>query len=59
MERHGSANEHDIRGPGARQPGRRKKKSDLGVPGGLLLLPRAVTSILVADMHGQIDNLLS
>jgi len=36
-----------------------RPRSDLGVPGGLLLLPRAVTPILIADMHGQIDNLLT
>ncbi|MBL8390263.1 MAG: metallophosphoesterase [Candidatus Accumulibacter sp.] len=36
-----------------------RPRSDLGTPGGLLLLPRSVTPILVADMHGQVDNLLT
>jgi hypothetical protein len=29
------------------------------LPGGLLVLPEALTPILVADMHAQIDNLLT
>lgn len=29
------------------------------MPGGLLLLPQRLTPILVADMHAQIDNLLT
>jgi hypothetical protein len=36
-----------------------RPRSDLGMPGGLLLLPPTVTPILVADMHGQIDNFLT
>jgi len=32
---------------------------DRGLPGGLLVLPKALTPILVADMHAQIDNLLT
>ncbi|KFB66558.1 MAG: Calcineurin-like phosphoesterase [Candidatus Accumulibacter vicinus] len=30
-----------------------------GLPGGLLLLPSKLTPIIVADMHAQIDNLLT
>ena len=30
-----------------------------GMPGGLLMLPRKLTPILVADLHAQIDNLLT
>lgn len=30
-----------------------------GMPGGLLELPSAITPILVADMHAQVDNLLT
>jgi hypothetical protein len=33
--------------------------SDRGLPGGLLRLPAALTPILVADLHAQIDNLLT
>lgn len=36
-----------------------RPRSDLGTPGGLVLLPRSLTPILVADMHGQVDNLLT
>ena len=32
---------------------------DRGLPGGLLVLPQTITPILVADMHAQIDNLLT
>lgn len=32
---------------------------DRGLPGGLLLLPSKLTPIIVADMHAQIDNLLT
>ncbi|WP_313950157.1 metallophosphoesterase [Accumulibacter sp.] len=32
---------------------------DRGMPGGLLTLPPSLTPIVVADMHAQIDNLLT
>lgn len=34
-------------------------RDDRGLPGGLLVLPEALTPILLADMHAQIDNLLT
>jgi hypothetical protein len=34
-------------------------EDDRGMPGGLLMLPRKLTPILVADLHAQIDNLLT
>jgi hypothetical protein len=36
-----------------------RPRDDRGMPGGLLVLPRKLTPILVADLHAQIDNLLT
>ncbi len=36
-----------------------RPRDDRGLPGGLLILPPTVTPILVADLHAQVDNLLT
>jgi hypothetical protein len=36
-----------------------RAKDDRGLPGGLLMLPQRLTPILVADLHAQVDNLLT
>ena len=36
-----------------------RARDDRGLPGGLLTLPRQLTPILVADLHAQVDNLLT
>lgn len=36
-----------------------RPRNDQGLPGGLLMLPAALTPILVADLHAQVDNLLT
>jgi hypothetical protein len=36
-----------------------RSTDERGLPGGLLALPRSMLPIVVADMHGQVDNLLT
>ncbi len=36
-----------------------RPRSDWGLPGGLVMLPGSLTPILVADLHAQVDNLLT
>lgn len=36
-----------------------RPRDDRGLPGGLIVLPGELTPILVADMHAQVDNLLT
>ena len=36
-----------------------RPRDDRGLPGGLLVLPDHLTPILVADLHAQVDNLLT
>lgn len=36
-----------------------RPRDDRGLPGGLLVLPRGLIPIVIADMHAQIDNLLT
>ena len=36
-----------------------RPRDDRGLPGGLLVLPRSLTPIVLADLHAQIDNLLT
>lgn len=36
-----------------------RPRSDWGLPGGLVVLPGSLTPIVVADLHAQIDNLLT
>ncbi|WP_299157930.1 metallophosphoesterase [Accumulibacter sp.] len=36
-----------------------RPRDDRGLPGGLLVLPRELIPIVLADMHAQVDNLLT
>ena len=36
-----------------------RPRDDRGLPGGVLALPQELTPIVVADLHAQVDNLLT